>query len=377
MLTSSFRVARIAGIEVRVHVTFGLIILLGAFQWGIPYGAPGALFGAILMALLFFCVVLHELGHSLVARAFGVGVHDITLYPIGGIARMEKNPETPLHEFLIAGTGPLVNFVIALALWGVPGVASALGKLDAAATLKSLTPGAETALVWLLLSNLFLALFNLIPAFPMDGGRMLRAILTAVYGFQEATRIAAGVGRFLAVVLGLFGILTGNFLLALVALFIFMGASQERAAEQARVVLGTLKVGDAYNKNAITLAPGTYVSQVVDHILTSHQRDFAVMQGSALVGVVTRDDILKSLATELGDAWVTGIMKRDVLRVDAGLTLEEVREKLTEAAQRVAAVYRSETYLGLISAEDIAEALVVISFRAAHDARRAAAERTV
>jgi Zn-dependent protease/predicted transcriptional regulator len=374
-MTSSFRVARIAGIDVKVHVTFGLILVIGALQWGIPHGMAGAFFGALLMTLLFGCVVLHELGHSLVARAFGIGVHDITLYPIGGIARMERTPSKPQHEFLIASAGPLVNLVIALVLWGVTGVASSLGKLDAAAALKSLAPGTDTALVWLLLSNLFLALFNLIPAFPMDGGRMLRAVLTQIYGFQEATRIAASIGQFLAMGLGLFGVLSGNFLLALVALFIFMGASQERAAERARVVLGTLKVGDAYNKNAITLAPGTYVSQVVDHILTSYQPDFAVMQGSALLGVVTRDDILKSLATELGDAWVTGIMKRDVLKVDAGLTLEEVREKLAESAGRVAAVYRGETYLGLVSAEDIAEALLVVSFRSAHDARRAAAER--
>ena len=292
MLTSSFRVARVAGIEIKVHVTFGLILLLGALEWGIPHGAPGALFGALLMALLFFCVVLHELGHSLVARAFGIGVHDITLYPIGGISRMERTPEKPLHEFLIAAAGPLVNLAIALVLWGVTNVASSLGKIDPAAAMKALAPGSDTALVWLLLANVFLALFNLIPAFPMDGGRMLRAVLSSLYGFQAATRMAAGVGQFLAMLLGLFGIATGNFLLALVALFIFMGASQERSAEQAKVVLGTLKVGDAYNKNAITLAPGTLVSQVVEHILTSYQPDFAVLQGTNLLGVVTRDDIL-------------------------------------------------------------------------------------
>jgi Zn-dependent protease len=374
-VTTSFRVARIAGIEVRVHATFGLIILFGALQWGIPHGASGALFGGLLTAVLFLCVVLHELGHALVARAFGIGVHDITLYPIGGIARMERTPEKPVHEFLIALAGPLVNLVIGFLLWGVTNAASAVGKLDPAAAMKSLAPGTDTALVWLVLANLFLAAFNLIPAFPMDGGRMLRALLSAIYGFQTATRIAAGVGQFLAMGLGLFGVLSGNFLLALVALFVFMGASQERAAEQAKVVLGTLKVGDAYNKNAITLAPGTLVSQVVDHILTSYQPDFAVMQGTSLLGVVTRDDILKNLALEMGDAWVTGIMKRDALRVDAERTLEEVREKLVEAGQRVAAVHRGETYLGLVSAEDIAEALLVVSFRAAHDARRAAAER--
>ncbi len=134
-MSSSFRVGRIAGIEIRVHVTFGLVFLLGALQWGIPHGTTGALFGALMMGLLFLCVVLHELGHSLVARAFGVAVHDITLYPIGGVSRIERHPESPAHEFLIAASGPLVNLLIALLLWGVTGVASSLGKLDAASAL--------------------------------------------------------------------------------------------------------------------------------------------------------------------------------------------------------------------------------------------------
>jgi CBS domain-containing protein len=222
------------------------------------------------------------------------------------------------------------------------------------------------------MANLFLAAFNLIPAFPMDGGRILRAILAMFIGFGSATRIAASVGQLLAMALGLFGLLSGNFLLALVAVFIFLGAGQERAEERARVVLGTTRVGDAYNKNATTLAPGTQVSQVVDHILTSYQPDFAVMQGTKLLGVVSRDDILKSLATELADSYVTGIMHRDVLSVDAGLTLEEVRERMGAEGKRLAAVFRGDTYLGLVSLEDLAEALLVIGFSKSQEARRKA-----
>jgi Zn-dependent protease/predicted transcriptional regulator len=372
-MKTSFRVASIAGIDINVHVTFGLILVFGAVQWGVPYGPRGALFGALLMVVLFACVVLHELGHSLVARAFGIPVRHITLLPIGGVSQMEKNPKTPAHEFIIAGAGPLVNFLIAGLLLVTTDVASTLEKTPAADLAKTMTPGLDTALLWLFMANVFLAVFNLVPAFPMDGGRMLRALLATFLGITEATRIAAAVGQLLAMALGLFGLLSGNLLLVLVAVFIFFGAGQERAEEKARVVLGTTRVGDAYNKNAITLAPGTQVSQVVDHILTSYQPDFAVLQGTNLLGVVSRDDILKSLATDLSDPYVTGIMHRDVLHVDAGLTLEEVREQMNAAGRRLAAVYRGDAFLGLVSREDIAEALLVIGFSKSQEARRKAA----
>ena len=376
-MKTSFRVARIAGIDINVHVTFGLILLFGAIQWGTPYGPRGALFGALLMVVLFTCVVLHELGHSLVAKAFGIPVRDITLLPIGGVARMERNPEKPFHELLIAAAGPLVNVLLALVLFATTDVGATLASTPAPDLAKQMTPGLPTALLWLFLSNVFLAAFNLIPAFPMDGGRMLRAILALWLGFGSATRIAASVGQIFAMAFGLFGLFTGNLLLVLVGVFVFFGAGQERAEEQARVVLGTTRVGDAYNKNAITLAPGTAVSQVVDHILTSYQPDFAVMQGTKVLGVVSRDDILRSLATELSDVYVTGIMHRDVLTVDAGLTLEEVREMMSATGKRLAAVQRGETFLGLISREDLAEALLVIGFARAQEARRRAAASSV
>ena len=372
-MKTSFRVASIAGIDIDVHITFGLIVVFGAVQWGIPYGPRGALFGALLMVVLFACVVLHELGHSLVARSFGIPVRSITLLPIGGVSQMEKNPEKPAHELLIAAAGPLVNVAIAGLLLLTTDAASTLARTPPAELAKTMPPGLPTALLWLFMANLFLAAFNLVPAFPMDGGRVLRAVLAMFLGFADATRIAAAVGQVLAMGLGLFGLLTGNYLLVLVAVFVYLGAGQERAEERARVVLGTTLVGDAYNKNAITLAPGTQVSQVVDHILTSYQPDFAVMQGTKLLGVVSRDDILRSLATDLSDAYVTGIMHRDVLHVDAGLTLEEVRERMNASGQRLATVYRGDTFLGLVSREDIAEALLVIGFSKAQEARRRAA----
>jgi Zn-dependent protease/predicted transcriptional regulator len=377
----SFSIARVSGIDIKVHATFAAILGLGAFQWGFPKGLEGeaslagAVFGMILMILLFTCVVLHELGHSLVAQKFGLTVREIVLLPIGGIARLEKNPEKPLHELLIAAAGPLVNVALAILLFFAGGLAVNLGALEGRSLFEAPAgpPSLGVLWAWLFTANVALAVFNMIPAFPMDGGRVLRAALALKLGFSRATRIATSVGQAIAFAFGLFGVLTGNFLLVLIAFFVFMGAGQERAEEQARTVLTTLRVGDAYNRYALTLAPGDHVSKVVDYILTSYQPDFAVVQGSRLLGVVTRDEVLKTLATEVNDLYVAGVMKREVLTVDASEGLDDVRRLMGEKGERIVAVNRGEDFLGLVSAEDIAEALVVSSFVQLRDKRRAEA----
>lgn len=377
----SYTVARVSGIDIRIHATFALILALGAFQWGFPKGLDGessfagAVFGMGLMILLFTCVVLHELGHSLVAQRFGLTVREIVLLPIGGVARLEKNPEKPLHELLIALAGPLVNVAIAVLLFFAGGVALNFGLVEAQSLLTADGPPTLATLWgWLFLANVGLAAFNMIPAFPMDGGRVLRAALAMRLGFSRGTQIATVIGQAVAFAFGLFGVLAGIFLLVIVALFVFMGAGQERAEEQARTVLTTLRVGDAYNKHALVLSPGDHVSKVVDYILTSYQPDFAVVQGRSFLGVVTRDDVLKALATETNDLYVAGIMKREVLTVDARQGLDEARRLMGEKGERIAAVNDGETFLGLVSAEDIGEALVVSSFVQLRDKRRAAAE---
>jgi len=377
----SYTVARVSGIDIKIHATFALILALGAFQWGFPKGLDGessfagAVFGMGLMILLFACVVLHELGHSLVAQRFGLTVREIVLLPIGGVARLEKNPEKPLHELLIALAGPLVNVAIAILLFFAGGIALNFGLVEAQSLLTADGPPTLATLWgWLFLANVGLAVFNMIPAFPMDGGRVLRAALAMRLGFSRGTQIATVIGQAVAFAFGLFGVLSGNFLLVVVALFVFMGAGQERAEEQARTVLTTLRVGDAYNKHALVLSPGDHVSKVVDYILTSYQPDFAVVQGKTFLGVVTRDDVLKALATETNDLYVAGIMKREVLTVDARQGLDEVRRLMGEKGERIAAVNDDETFLGLVSVEDIGEALVVSSFVQLRDKRRAAAE---
>lgn len=366
----SFRVARVAGIDIKIHITFFLILILGAFL--IPgSGIQGMLFGITLILLLFFCVTLHELGHSLAAQYFGIPVREIILLPLGGVALLGRNPSKPSHELLIALAGPLVNVLIAAVLWLIVGPASSIGEgalTEGSAMSLSLT----TLLQWLLSANIALAVFNMIPAFPLDGGRVFRAILAMFVNYQQATRIATFVGQIIAVGLGVFAILNGSILLALVAVFVFFGAGQENVEGQARTVLTTLRVGDAYNKHAIALNIGDRVSKVVDYILTSYQPDFAVMQGSNPIGIVTREDVLRSLATDMQDAYVTSIMRRDIVHIEATATLDEVRQTMSEKSARVVAVYEGSTYLGLVSIEDISEAFAVASFlQRQQEARRA------
>lgn len=362
----SFRVLDVAGIPIRIHGTFFLILFLGAYQWGSMTGTlTGAVFGIALMLLLFVCVTLHELGHSLVAKVFGIPVREILLLPLGGIAQITKNPEKPMHELLIAIAGPLVNVVIAILLLAALGFSAAPQMLTGHGLLPnemSNTPSLTTLLSWLLMANVSLAIFNLIPAFPLDGGRVFRALMAMFIGYPRATRLASATGQFIAIILGIYAVLNSQFLLALVAVFIFFGAGQETATVEAKTVLNTLRVGDAYNKHALALVVGDRVSRAVDYILTSYQPDFAVLQGSNLIGIVTRDDVLRALATHSDDTLVTEIMVREFLKIEASKSLDETRRTMAERGTRIAAVYDGANYLGLISMEDIVEAFTVQTF---------------
>jgi|694.fasta_scaffold134856_2 Zn-dependent protease/predicted transcriptional regulator len=369
----SFRIAEISGIPIKLHVTFFIIILLGAWQWAgrSEDAIAGALFGAALMLALFLCVTLHELGHSLTARAFGIQTREILLLPLGGVAQLSKNPDQPAHELWIALAGPIVNVVIAfvLILIGLtPQIDLFAYLLDGQGLTNILTNDITLSnfLLWLLSANVSLVLFNMIPAFPLDGGRVLRALLAMGMGFPRATRIASAIGQFAAIALGLFGLLTGNLILALVAVFIFVGATQETAVAESKVVLTTRRLGDAYNRHVITLQNGDRLSRVVDYILTSYQPDFAVLFGKKLLGIVTRDDVMRALASQPYDLYVSEVMKRDFVKLDANLTLDEARDQLAEQSVRVAAVYDGENFLGLISMEDIQEAFSILMFNQRH-----------
>lgn len=353
----SFRLARIGNLDVKVHLSIVLLLALGAWIWGAPHGPSGALFGVGMMVLLILSVALHELGHALAARAFGLPVREILLLPIGGLAVLGRRPERPVQELVIAAAGPLVNVAIVIALAFIGAVSGLAAGLTPQAVLGLLgEPTPLGGLLWLMQANILLVLFNLIPAFPLDGGRMLRALLWMATDERRSMALAATVGQGLALVIGALGLLSSNLALVLTAVFIFFGARQEQAGVEAAPTLAQLRAGDVYNRGAITLQIGDRVGDVARHILSSYQPDFAVLHGAAPIGIVTRQEVIGALAAGKEDAYVTTVMRRDVVRVDVAASLDVVRQVMGAQGVRVVAVFEGEEYRGLLSLDDIAEA---------------------
>src|SRR6266704_802286 len=232
----SIPIFRIAGIQLRIHITFLLLIAWLAFGYYAEGGSAAALGRVLFVLLLFVCVVLHEFGHAIAAKNFGIHTPDITLLPIGGVARLQRMPDEPRQELIIALAGPLVNVVIALTLFAVVGWRG----LAAQATM-----GGSDLLAQLLVINVVLVLFNLLPAFPMDGGRVLRALLATRLSYARATQIAASIGQGCAFVFGFLGLFGPNPFLLFIALFVYIGASQEAALAQMRDVSRRFPVSSA------------------------------------------------------------------------------------------------------------------------------------
>jgi Zn-dependent protease len=282
----SLPVARIAGIQLRIHVTFLLLIV---------WVALGSTNAAIFVLLLFLCVVLHEFGHALAAKGYGINTPDITLLPIGGVARLERILEEPKQELVIAAAGPAVTAIIALCLFVV---IAARGQSQIPISLQS-----GDQLVSVFWVNVYLLLFNLIPAFPMDGGRVLRALLATRLTYARATQIAATVGQafaFLFGIVGLFGVpgvFSANPFLIFIAFFVYIGASQEAALAQMRDVSRRFPVSSAMVREFRILPDTATLQEAVDALLATSQHDFPVVDGSGNVaGILTRHDLIAAFA---------------------------------------------------------------------------------
>ncbi|MEW5740651.1 MAG: site-2 protease family protein [Myxococcota bacterium] len=355
MASGSLRIARVAGIDLKLHWSFALVPVMGALQWQ-QLGARAAVFGAVLMLLVFGFVALHELGHSLVARAFGIPVKDITLMPLGGVALLGKKPQTPGQEFLIALAGPAVNVVLALGLGWVGlelyGVEALRRALESARVEQ---PTDVTLWAMMISSNVALALFNMIPALPMDGGRVLRAFLSWFLGYERATKLSASLGRVLALGLGLLGLLTGNPVLPFIAVFIFFAAGAEaRDAGMTRVLEG-IRAADAVNPYAPRFQPNTLLGEALQALIITPYTAFAVEHFGRLVGVVTRERLMAAV-NELGaHGYVAGVMERQVPAVDGRATLETARQKMNEALTPYVAVVEDGLFLGLITEVELAQ----------------------
>jgi len=349
----SLRLGSVSGIAIRVHFTFALLVAAFASELADKGGARGAVFGALLVTGLFACVVLHELGHALVAQRFGVGVREIVLLPIGGVARLLSEPKKPLHELLIALAGPAVNVLLALgAFAGMQGRPLPQLDLPALQLHAMATPSVHSVLVLLFYSNLLLAAFNMLPALPMDGGRVLRALLSFVFGQVRATNIAAGIAQVLAVGLALYG-LQHNPLLVFIAILVFMGAGQERSTTRTNLLLADLRAGEVCDPHAITFAPGDSVGAAVDQTLRCAQAHFLVSHGSEALGTLSRDDLV-TMAGRVGlQTPVAAITRRGAQKVPPEMPLSQVRRVLQENGGLPVVVQGEDGALGVLGLEDV------------------------
>ncbi len=356
----SLKVGTVGGIDIKIHFTFIFIVLWAATQGASDRGGlRGAAFATVSVLLLFLCVTLHELGHSLMARRLGVHVKDITLLPIGGVARLETMPEKPSHELLIAAVGPLVNFIIALGLGLALLLIMGARLFFNLGHLARLLMGPDSFLslvVYLLSANLVLGVFNLIPAFPMDGGRMLRAFLAVWTTYPRATHIAVRVGQAMAVGLVLFALydLASFFSLILVALFVFTGASYEDQMVQSRAALRELLVRHALPlRPAYAVAPEDTLASVMEMGHTAGQYDFPVVRERILEGILARNDLLAALRRVGGAARVEQSMRRDFPRVSFDDPLLHAQQLIAQSGLTALPVFDQARFLGLITLEDI------------------------
>lgn len=356
-----------AGIAVRMHATFLLLLVFVGWQhWLQDQSLAAVVRGVTFIVALFGCVVLHEFGHALTARRFGIATRDITLLPIGGVARLERMPEDPVQELWVALAGPAVNVVIAGVLYAWLAATAALVPLD------QIDVARGPFLERLLFINVALVGFNLLPAFPMDGGRVVRALLATRLEYTRATQIAATLGQGMAFLFGFLG-LTGNPLLLFIALFVWLGASQEASVVQMRSALSGIPVSRAMITNFQSLSPGEPLARVVELLLSGVQQDFPVVSNGRTVGMVLGRDLPGALKLRGEAGAVDAVMRRDVPAVDSHEMLEAAFKRLNAAGSHVGVVEHAGQLVGLITLDNVGEFVMVQGSLAEHDRRVKAA----
>jgi len=348
----SVRIGTALGIPIRVHFTFLLLLIWFGFS-SARLGDQLVLALAFLLSV-FGCVLLHELGHAAMARRFGVRTRDIVLYPIGGVARLENIPGGRA-ELWIALAGPAVNVVLALLL-----AALLLATPLAFGRWGERLLDADVLVSRLLVANVMLAVFNLIPAFPMDGGRVLRAGLALGLGQERATEIAAAVGQGMAILFGAAGLLFQHPLLLLIALFVFVGASQEAFASRQRAVVLGKTAREAMITRFDVLAPQDSLDRAARCLLETHQQDFPVVDAwNRVVGVLPRARLLEGLARAGGAAPVLDVMERDFARVTPDSNLEAVLDLLRARGLCPVIVMDEGRLIGMITLDNLSEYIAV------------------
>ena len=352
-MTWSWKLARIAGIDVYVHATF--LMLLGwiaMIHWAEGRSVAAVVSGVGFILVLFACVVLHEFGHALTAQRYGIRTLDITLLPIGGLARMERLPKDPVQELWVALAGPAVNVVIALLLFALLRISGDWEAVDRVGIARG------TFVERVMLANAALVAFNLLPAFPMDGGRVLRALLATRMDHALATQRAAWIGQAMAIAFGFIGLFS-NPILVFIAFFIWIGAGQEAGMVQMQSALAGVSVRQAMLTNFETLTPENTLGDAADLVLTGSQQDFPVVRDGHVEGVLTRSDLLVALSQRGREAPVVDAMRRECLTADASEMLEAVLARLQGRDCHTLPVTEHGAFVGLVTMDNVGEFLMI------------------
>jgi Zn-dependent protease/CBS domain-containing protein len=336
-----------------MHATFLLLLgFVALSHWRQGQSLEATINGVGFVLALFACVLLHELGHALTAKKFGIRTRDITLLPIGGVARLERIPEDPMQELWVALGGPAVNLVIAAVLGAWLLVTATLEPLQSL----SVTQGSFAQR--LMVVNISLLIFNMLPAFPMDGGRVLRALLATRMDYTRATQTAANIGQGMALLFGFLGFFTNPFLI-FIALFVWIGAAQEASMVQMKSALGGIPVSRAMLSDFKTLSSNDPLAHAIELILAGSQTDFPVVDNGRVVGVLTRNDLMRALAADGKESLVGDAMRRDCQFVHASEMLETALARLQDGGCQTLPVTRNGQLVGLITAENVGEFVMI------------------
>ena len=356
----SIKLGRYGGIDVYLHVTF--LLLLGwvlLSHWIVSRDLGVALVGLGFIVAIFGSVLLHEFGHALMARRYGIPTRDITLLPIGGVARLERMPDDPRQELRVALAGPAVNVVIAGVLFVILHVGQGIQPLSDVSVVGG------SLIERLMLVNLFLVGFNMIPAFPMDGGRVLRSLLAMRMDYARATSIAATIGQFAALLFGFIGLFS-NPLLIFIALFVWIGAAQEASMAQMKSALGGIPVSRAMLTDFRTLEPGDPLGRAVELILAGSQHEFPIVEGDTLRGILTRTDLFSALNNGGQNEPVERFMKTDFQTAEDGEMLEWAFGRLEAHNCDAIPVLRRGALVGLLTKDNVGEFLMIQSAMGTH-----------
>ena len=366
-----FKIGRFSSIDVKVHWTFFLLLAFFAFIGYQASGSPlGALAATAMIVALFLCVLLHEFGHSLVAQRLGIEIHSITLLPIGGVSNLESLPEKPADEVKISAVGPLVSVVLALLFFGVGLLFGAVPRVPT--DLFSGFGSVGQFFFNLGFLNILLAVFNLLPAFPLDGGRILRGLLTTRLGVVRATDISSTIGQVFAAAFFLIGLLSGDILLALVAVFIFFGASGESKMVKQRELTRGLTVSDVMGTKSRTetVTPNHTFRQVLDSVIHGYQEDFPVLDDGKLVGMLTRNEIMAAAHSPERYSSVRDLMKGNVPTISSKADLfEDGLRILQQSGLRALPVTENAELIGMLTIEDVGQASLLRPLPATEDDR--------